>query len=303
MKRLLKNYQNDLAGITFLTTVFLLLQAIGACAGPAVKKSPMEIILLKDVSYGEDPLQRMDVYMPPEVTGAPTIFMVHGGAWRIGDKRNTAVVKNKVDRWVPKGMIFISTNYRMLPGTKPVEQAEDVARALAVAQEKAALWGGDPSKFILMGHSAGAHIVALLSADPHRAYRLGAKPWLGSIVLDSAALNVVELMEAKHARLYDAAFGNDPAYWKMTSPFHALSADALPMLLAYSTRRADSSSQVISFAASARSLDVKTVILPQDLSHRDMNLHLGIAGTYTQAVEAYLVALDKSIKERVEKPY
>ena len=62
------------------------------------------------------------------------------------------------------GIIFVSVDYRMLPQQDALAQADDVARALAFAQSRARSWGGDPGKFILMGHSAGAHLVALLAA-------------------------------------------------------------------------------------------------------------------------------------------
>src|SRR5262249_45272449 len=120
---------------------------------------------IPNVEYGKDPAQRFDVYVPKEMknSGAPVIFMVHGGGWRRGDKRMPNVVANKVAHWVPRGVIVISTNYRMLPGADPYVQAEDVKLALWTAQEKAASWGGDRSKFIVMGHSAGAHLVALVA--------------------------------------------------------------------------------------------------------------------------------------------
>src|SRR5207247_470736 len=112
-------------------------------------------------------------------------FMVHGGAWVLGDKASPGVMENKVARWAARGYILLSVDYRMIPEADPLEQAEDVARALAAAQAKAASWGGDPSKFVLMGHSAGAHLVGLLAADPARAFKRGAKPWLGAVLLDS----------------------------------------------------------------------------------------------------------------------
>jgi acetyl esterase/lipase len=158
---------------------------------------PAGVKLTPDVSFGQAERQRFDVYAPDGAKNAPVIFMVHGGAWRFGDKKAAKVVDNKVARWVPKGFIFISANYRMVPEADPLEQARDVARALAMAQSKAATWGGDPSKFILMGHSAGAHLVALLTAAPGEALKEGARPWLGVVCLDSAALDLVAIMEAK----------------------------------------------------------------------------------------------------------
>src|SRR5690242_12400399 len=92
---------------------------------------------IHDVPYGPDARQRFDVYAPPDAHDAPVIFMVHGGGWRIGDKSMRRMFENKVHYWVPKGYVFIAINYRMLPAADPLEQARDVARALATAEEHA----------------------------------------------------------------------------------------------------------------------------------------------------------------------
>ncbi|EER58388.1 LipQ, partial [Acidovorax delafieldii 2AN] len=92
------------------------------------------------------------------------VFLVHGGGWRHGDKAHERLVQNKVARWVPRGVVLVSVNYRLLPEAGPDEQLRDVARALATAQRQAPGWGADPQRFLTMGHSAGAHLVALLAA-------------------------------------------------------------------------------------------------------------------------------------------
>ena len=260
---------------------------------------PTGVRLMRDVAYGTDDRQRMDVYLPQQPVGAPVIFMVHGGAWRVGDKAAQAVVENKVTRWVSKGFIFISTNYRMLPKTGPVEQAHDIVSALATAQGKARSWGGDPSKFILMGHSAGGHLVALLAASPDLALKAGAKRWLGAILLDSAALDVVEIMEAKHSRLFNQAFGGDAAYWRKASPFHVISETATPFLAVCSTHRNDSCPQATRFVTKATSLNVRASILKQPVSHKEINQTLGLEGSYTDAVESFMGALDESVAQRL----
>lgn len=256
---------------------------------------PPGVQVVRDVPYGTDILQRMDVYLPKQAAGAPVILMVHGGAWRLGDKIARAVVENKVARWVPKGFIFISANYRMLPKTAPLEQAQDIATALAVAQGKALSWGGDPAKFILMGHSAGAHLVALLTANPDMALRQGAKRWLGTVVLDSAAYDIAQIMESRHARLYDRAFGTDPATWKAASPLHVLVPSAVPLLAVCSTRRNDSCPQATRFVDKATALKVRASVLERDLTHADINLQLGVAGGYTDAVESFMHTLDSNV--------
>ena len=261
---------------------------------------PSGVTLLRDIAYGNDANQRMDVYLPDAaVKGAPVIFMVHGGAWRLGDKTSRRVVENKVTRWVPRGFIFVSVNYRLLPDVDPLQQAEDVARALAAAQGRAQSWGGDAAKFILMGHSAGAHLVALLNAAPARAEALGAKPWLGTIALDSAAYDIVKIMEAKHVRLYDKAFGDKKTYWESASPFHVLASSGPPLLSVCSSRRKNSCNQAHGFAERSASLGRRVEVLEQDLSHREINEALGIPGAYTQAVERFMSTLDASVKTRL----
>src|SRR5688572_12603738 len=174
--------------------------ALVAPAQAAVARDAVTVV--RDVAYGADPKQRFDVYIPGGARNAPVVLMVHGGAWRTGDKRSRGVVGRKVERWSRAGIVVISVNYRMLPGADPVEQARDVARALAAAQARLGEWGGAPGKVVLMGHSSGAHLVALLDARPSLATSLGARPWLGAVILDSAALDVVQTMTLSHLRLY-----------------------------------------------------------------------------------------------------
>ncbi|MGZ5819736.1 MAG: alpha/beta hydrolase [Burkholderiaceae bacterium] len=258
---------------------------------------PPGVKLVKDFPFGSDARQRMDIYLPPGATDAPVVLMVHGGGWRLGDKAMSNVVRNKVARWVPKGIIFISINYRMLPSHDPLQQSEDVMRALATAQSHAQQWGGDPSRFILMGHSAGAHLVSLVSAEPSKAIKLGAKPWLGTVSLDSAALDVVQIMERKHYRFYDQAFGSDSSYWKSVSPIHRLMAGAKPIMAVCSSTRTDNPClQAHGFADKAASLGIRVAVLEQALTHKQINQDLGLPGAYTDAVEAFMSSLDGTVK-------
>ena len=169
----------------------------GSARGAAPPVARAEPRVVRNVRYGSDIRQRLDVYAPPDAKGAPVIFMVHGGGWAYGDKSARGVTANKVKRWVPRGFIVISTNYRLLPKADPLEQAKDIARAIAVAQQRVPSWGGDPGKFILMGHSAGGHLVALLNASPALAGELPITPWLGAVSIESGALDVVEIILAR----------------------------------------------------------------------------------------------------------
>lgn len=248
----------------------------------------------KEFAYGSDKKQKLDVYLPATPKNAPIFVMVHGGAWKIGDKRMERVVDNKVARWNPKGIIFVSVNYRLLPDADPLKQADDVASALAYVQEHAAEWGGDATKIVLMGHSAGAHLVDLLSSDPTRYPNL--KLWLGTVSLDSAAMDIPKVMNGKHYGFYDEAFGTDSAYWESASPQQRLSTSALPMYLVCSTERPDKPCiQAEAFVKAAKSIGVRSEVAPQAKSHKEINEELGLDNDYTHKVEEFIRSLGIAI--------
>ncbi|MDD3597034.1 alpha/beta hydrolase [Sulfuricurvum sp.] len=248
----------------------------------------------KEFAYGSDKKQKLDVYLPATPKNAPIFVMVHGGAWKIGDKRMERVVDNKVARWNPKGIIFVSVNYRLLPNADPLKQVDDVASALAYVQEHAAEWGGDATKIVLMGHSAGAHLVDLLSSDPTRYPNL--KPWLGTVSLDSAAMDIPKVMNGKHYGFYDEAFGTDSAYWESASPQQRLSTSALPMYLVCSTERPDKPCiQAEAFVKAAKSIGVRSEVAPQAKSHKEINEELGLDNDYTHKVEEFIRSLGIAI--------
>lgn len=245
----------------------------------------------RDVAYGPGEKQKIDVYIPADAHDAPIIVMVHGGAWLYGDKSNRGVVENKVAHWLPRGMIFVSVGYPLVPDADPVTQASDVVKAIALVQSKAAAWGGDPSRIVLMGHSAGAHLVALVAADPSIATAAGAKPWLGTVVLDSAALDLPAIMQRKHYHFYDRAFGNDPTYWVKASPLQQLKVAPHPMLIVCSTRRADSCPPSDAFVAKVVSLGGRASVLREDKTHKEINVDVGLPGDYTGRIDAFLASL------------
>ncbi|MCW0199466.1 alpha/beta hydrolase [Sphingopyxis sp.] len=295
------------------TTKFLLAGALAACAvigaGAAAQQrgfaragagawaddAPMKHVpppagtrIERDIAYGGDPAQRLDVYRPAKADRAPMIVMVHGGGWWRGDKARPPVIDNKVNHWLPKGYIMVSVNYRMVPNANPLVQAGDVAAALAYIQGHAAKWGGDPARVVLMGHSAGAHLVSLLAAAPEIARDAGARPWLGTIALDSAAYDVVAIMERRHFDLYDRAFGTDRALWSAASPALRLKVAPAPMLLVCSSKRADACPPAEAFAKQAQALGARVTTFPVDMTHGEINALLGTGGAYTDAADAFL---------------
>jgi len=263
-----------------------------AAAAPEPVTSATDVRKLPDLAYGPFAKQRLDVYLPPAVGSAPILVMVHGGAWMFGDKGSRGVVGAKVEHWVRKGWILVSVNNRLLPEATPLEQADDVAHALAFAQSQAAAWGGDTTRIVLMGHSAGAHLVALLSAQPALAANAGAARWAGTVVLDSAALDLETLMRLPHPRFYDRVFGADVERWRAMSPTARLGADAVPMLLVCSTLRLDDScGQSERFAARVNAAGAPARVHREALAHNAIDAELGRPGSYTDDVDAFIAGV------------
>jgi len=254
---------------------------------------PAGAVLKSDIAYGSDEAQRMDVYIPPNAQNAPVIFMVHGGGWKRGDKAMNRVVENKVKRWLPKGIIFVSTNYRMVPKADPLVQANDVALALAKAQSLAPSWGGDSKRFVIMGHSAGAHLVALITTTPSIVKQQGTQPWLGTVMLDSGGYDIEKTMTGRHMGLYDDAFGKDPKFWQSVSPSYQLTQKTVPMLAVCSTTRKDKPCiQAKAFVDKAVLLGSQASTLPEAMSHGEINGELGLQSEYTDKVEEFVKSLN-----------
>ena len=248
--------------------------------------------VLKNMAYGPSAQQVMDVYFPTKAftdkTPAPIMVMVHGGAWSIGDKNNAAVVKNKRSYWNKHNWIFISLNYRLVPEVTVQQQTQDIAEALIHIQNQAQNWRANPKRLVLMGHSAGAHLVSLLSTRPLW-LTSQPQPWLATVALDSAAYNVETIMQTRHAQFYDQAFGNQPSNWKALSPISQLH-QTLPAFLAVcSTIRPDQPcTQAQQFIQQAQKFGTQAQLLPVPLSHREINQSLGQNNSYTQAVNQFI---------------
>jgi acetyl esterase/lipase len=242
----------------------------------------------RNVAYGPSSAQRLDVYRPARASDAPVIIMVHGGGWTRGDKTSHGVVQHKVEHWLPKGYIVVSVNYRMVPAVNVRTEAEDVARAVSYIQQNAARWGGNGEHVVLMGHSAGGHLVALVAADSALARRDGVRPWLATIGLDAGAYDVTTIMQVRHLALYDRAFGSDSAFWRRVSPTLQLDHATAPLLLVCSSRRRDSCAQATAFAARARETGGEASVLPLDKSHAQIDSQLGADSAYTSAVDIFL---------------
>ena len=195
---------------------------------------------MQTLRYGTDRLQALD-YWAGASPDAPLVIFVHGGGWKRGDKTMMRG-SDKLEHWQALGYAVASINYRLVPDATVEQQGADVASAVAYLRSNAGRLGFDRSRIALVGHSAGAHLVALVGTDPQyfRAAGLAMDDVRGVVPLDGAAYNVPDQMD-ENARLmgdtYQQAFGTDPARQRALSPtFHAQGPNAPEFLILHVQR-------------------------------------------------------------------
>jgi arylformamidase len=249
----------------------------------------------RELSYGSDSRQTLDLVMPASVGGkAPAILFVHGGGWSIGDKRNGGDTKGK--HYTAAGWAFASTNYRLVPQATVEQQAADVAAAIALLRRQP---GIDPDRIVIMGHSAGAHLAALVATDPTYLKAAGVPMGAvrGVVLLDGAGYDIAAQMAAPRnpvETMYVQAFGTDPKRQQALSPtFHAGAPNAANWLILPVARRADSVAQSQQLAAALRKAGAAATVAPQEgKSHATINREMGTPGdAATAAVDAFLKRL------------
>ncbi|GEO98669.1 alpha/beta hydrolase [Methylobacterium haplocladii] len=129
---------------------------------------------LRDVAYGEDPRQRLDVFTPiTDVTNAPVLVFFYGGSWKNGSKDDYAFAAQAL---AAQGFVTVLPDYRLYPQVRFPDFLDDGARAIAWVRDNIAAYGGDPKKIVLAGHSAGAYNAVMLGLDPSYLRRAGVDP-------------------------------------------------------------------------------------------------------------------------------
>ena len=170
----------------------------------------------KKVSGVESNLLSLDIYYTGDVTSKkPVIIWVHGGAWCIGDKANQ--IQNKVKLFHSLNYVLVSINYRLSPFPYEINNTSrvkfpshnnDVADAIKWVSENIDKYGGNSDKMALLGHSAGAHLVALTGTNSSFLENVGLS--LSSIkgvaAIDTEGYDVHEQVKANN-KAYINAFG------------------------------------------------------------------------------------------------
>ncbi len=283
--------------IVRLVLSLAVLFALAVAVAPALAQSRSGE--MQRLSYGEDRLQGL-LYWAGTDDDAPLVVFVHGGGWSRGDARMMEG-SDKLEHWQSLGYAVASLNYRLVPDATVEQQAGDVASALAYLKRNADRLSFDDDRIALTGHSAGAHLVALVGTDPQylRAVGLSFADLRGVLPLDGAAYDVPQQMEDGGRLMqgrYRDAFGTEPARQRALSPtLHAAAPNAPDFLILHVQRR-DGRAQSEALGAALRAAGTPAVVHGFSgrglRGHREINVRLGDPDyPATPVVDAWLVRI------------
>lgn len=253
----------------------------------------VEIRTCKNIPYltnaQETLLQSLDIYSPQQKTPHPkaVVIFIHGGGWAIGDKGQKAHIAKR-NFFVQNNIVFVSINYRMAPQYSFPAYPQDVAAAISYVIDNIDKYGGNPGGVFISGHSAGGHLAALVSTDARylKAYGKNLKDIRGVILLDGAGYNIPGRFESfgsnkerkRVRKMYELAFGTNPALWKDASPVNYVAAkkDIPPFLVFYVVGRKEAEIQSREFVSALKDAEVPAKLVPiEHSSHRKINVSFG----------------------------
>ncbi len=223
-----------------------------------------ETRVARDLPYAGGERRRLDVYAPAGAAGgpAPVVVFFYGGRWSEGDRADYAFVGATL---AEHGVVTVIPDYRLYPGVRFPAFVEDGAAAVRWTRDRIARFGGDPARIHLMGHSAGAHIAAMLALD--RRFLEGMEPGIAGMIGLAGPYDFLPL-EAGDLR---DMFG-PPERFEASQPIHYARGDAPPMLLLHGlddTTVLPSNTRNLAAALRARGGRAETRLYP-DVGHAEI---------------------------------
>jgi arylformamidase len=245
----------------------------------------------RDIPYASPANERqvLDVYSPTQAKGLPVVFWIHGGGWQTGDKSS---VQLKPQAFMDKGFVFVSTNYRLLPQVDMETIIRDIAKSIHWVHDHIAEYGGDPERILVMGHSAGAQLAALVSIDDRylKAEGLSLAIIKGCVPVDGDTFDVPAIIETAETRRrvhgqpevkfgHREKFGNDPAKHRdFSAVTHVAKGKGIPpFLIMHVAGHPDTTAQAQRLATVLKSEGVPARLYgAAESTHNKINEELGL---------------------------
>jgi len=252
--------------------------------------------------------QVLDVFSPKDAKNLPVVFWIHGGGWQTGDKTDVQI---KPQVFMDKGYVFVSTNYRLLPSVDMATLVRDVAKSIRWVHDHIADYGGDPKSLLVMGHSAGAQLAALICTDDRylKAEGLSLAITKGCVPVDGDTFDVPAIIEVAEARWrahelpkakfgHREKFGNDPEKHRDFSAVTHVAKDKNipPFLILHVAGHPDVTAQAVRLGNKLKAAGLPaTVFAARESTHSKINADLGKPDDPT--TKALFEFLDKALKK------
>ena len=240
------------------------------------------------VSQGHE-RQVLDVYSPAGAKNLPVVFWIHGGGWQAGDKSS---VQLKPQVFVEKDFVFVSTNYRLLPNVEIDVIFRDIAKSIHWVHDHIAEHGGDPKRMLVMGHSAGAQLAALICTDNRYLKEEGLTLSMikGCVPVDGDTYDVPAIIETAETRRrvhgqtppkpgHREKFGNTPEKHRdFSAVTHVAKGKNIPpFLILHVADHPDNAAQAFRFGAVLKEAGIPvTVFGAKETNHTKINENLGV---------------------------
>jgi triacylglycerol lipase len=185
----------------------------------------------RDLSYGPDARNRLDVFAREGISSAPVLVFVHGGGFVMGDKHTegSPYYSNVGDFAARQGWVGVTMTYRLAPANKFPSGAEDLAALVQWLRDNVAQHGGDPAKIFLSGQSAGAAHVASYVA--HKRFHVAERGGIAGAVMMSGIYDTLNTTANDFHRAY---YGEERAMWGPASMQAGLINSQIPLLFTVS---------------------------------------------------------------------
>jgi acetyl esterase/lipase len=245
----------------------------------------------RDIAYSTvHERQVLDVHAPAGAKNLPVVFWIHGGGWQTGDKTMVAL---KPKAFMDAGFVFVSINHRLLPTVEMGDITRDVASALGWVHKNIATHGGDSTRLLVMGHSSGGQLAALMCTDDRYAKAEGFALTMikGCVPVDADTFDIPAIIEVAETRArvhhlplpaygHRQKFGDDPAKHRdFSAVTHVARNKGIPpFLILHVAGHPDTAAQARRLAAvlGAAGISAK-VVAGRETTHASINDNIGAA--------------------------
>lgn len=209
---------------------FVLLIVLNSCAFKGIHRDK-DLTFVNSNTNPSIPSKDLNVFSPRKAKNLPVLIFLYGGSWESGKKEIYDFLGSRMAR---KEVVTVIADYPLAPEFQVQDMVETAAQAVVWTKNNIESYGGNPDQIFISGHSAGAHLAAVLATNNEYFEEMGiGNPIKGGILIDPAGLDMNWFLTdyPEEGKKYIRAFTEDPRVWKEYSPIYFLESQKIPLLI------------------------------------------------------------------------